>query len=464
MSNSTSTTPTPTDDSKQVKNNVATLFSPHAATTRAFNMAASPLSRAISEPVHQDPHQSILSVHREANRGLATIARASPITHGPGPRPASSDIALAGAYGYPAFGSKGQIGLGNGMTSPQGTKTIGSIATASPASLRALPVFYERHTSFVCSLDCQSALNQIRCVLAANEHVMSKRVDGENQFRGIVYSSNGAIHFRVFLWRPVSAKDNNRVLVEFQRRTGDAFGFAALYRQCRKSLASFIVADDATSSPFDSMYESFDSKMQQQQSGEEFDGDDLDDGLSMPSLSASLPDSTDCVELDVESLNALLGMAASRFIDVKREGLRALAHAVSLVENRKMLLSNSDSVNPILSKSLVCSDAESNRCAATIVAALAALREAHLVPARTAIFEAVFHQMTAMLDAPCASVDELIEAKRQVVDAMRQFADDHSREMAQDQTFSTVMKKQLQSGDPRLRSAASAALTAIGCH
>lgn len=169
--------------------------------------------------------------------------------------------------------------------------------TKIPEKLPALgpePAYLERYTSFLSKSSPKQILEHL--FKALNKQGCDFDYDyKENRVSGVVYPSNSVCRFRARLY----SGGDGRVLVEFQRRRGDAFAFSKFYKGVCEAL------QDIIERPYVVMKGSV-----------PFKGSTFSQGVK----------ETEVQEVDDSFLNIVFNMACSEHSDVKRQAVELLAN------------------------------------------------------------------------------------------------------------------------------------------
>lgn len=174
----------------------------------------------------------------------------------------------------PGFGVRGNKGLASSMEppalhhAPQGKKLeLGFGFDPTPISApipfgQTLPLsgvvkpplaigsYLEPYYHFYSSLDGPAIMRELAEALAAcsagDTIIDTEKFDSKYKIKCVMYSSGGSVcvpfNVRIF-----SLEDDDRLAVEFQRRSGDSVRFCSLYRKCLQMLQRKGVTDSTVS-------------------------------------------------------------------------------------------------------------------------------------------------------------------------------------------------------------------------
>lgn len=216
------------------------------------------------------------------------------------------------------------------------------------APIPALPQFYEKYTSFRTTSDSKTVQDQIIRSLG-DADVDFDTTPTKNTFGGIYRTVSGQeCSFKANLFR-----DEEGLVVEFQRASGCSIAFNVVYNQIRRDFgnSSRMIGDD----------------------------DDSDED-SEPFNFALLHDVSDefGVSLDMPTVKALYDMVLSQQLDQTRDGYRLLAHLAGDSKNAATLLGTMSeeakcpSLQDVVMSALASEDAETCRHSCIFISNLVA--------------------------------------------------------------------------------------------
>lgn len=233
------------------------------------------------------------------------------------------------------------------MDSSSGKKGLSlTLASSAPMDepeemivVEPLPDYYEKYTSFTSAGCIGETVDAVTSVLEQDRTVQMELFRETYKIQGVVCRRNCAVHFHV----NVFTTPDHCYLVEFQRRSGDAWVFSEFF----SDVVHNPQVEKLLSSPAPPKKDAF----------------------------APLPLDLDDFEpqaIDSESLENLFSMASCDCVDVEREALKCLASVSGDKINHSSLVTPSalQSCVDILRKHLASNDWELQRCAATMLANL----------------------------------------------------------------------------------------------
>jgi len=287
----------------------------------------------------------------------------------------------------------------------------------------------------------------------------------KNKIKAVVMHNSYSVQFNLRIFSKPSKEytkwnSSAKHLVEFQRRSGDAFEFNAFFKQVMESIRkldkSVILAETSSVTPR-SLPESV----------------SLPSSLAPPTLSQKVD-----VSLDAETRKALYSMAvATQNTEAQRESLRTLA-GLSASAAASSFLTSQDlgddsrkfseeiSLEQVLQCALTSRDHEVRRCASTLLANISRQESAQVVMSSTLI-----QKMFALLeqehldadDKPEAPLPEYVtaETKRQITRAISGLAQVPAscKAMASQPEYIRILRQQTERSDPRLAIYAQTALS-----
>jgi len=329
------------------------------------------------------------------------------------------------------------------------------VTTAPPPP--ELPIQFEAFSSFWSASSSTDLWKLLLNALHGNPSLDLTFQAKRNKIKGVVMHNNYAVQFclRIFSKPKESTSkwnQNAKHLVEFQRRSGDAFEFSAFFKQAletiRKLDKSAVLPD------------------QQPVVAKSLPEASLPASLAPPSLSQKME-----VNLDTDTRSALYSMAVAQNTESQREALRSLA-ALSASTPASSFLTPQDlgddsrkseeeiSLDQVLQCALTSRDNEVRRCASTMLANLSRHKNAQPVMSSTLIQKMFALLEQEHLDADVEKPDSeplpeyvTAETKRQITRAISGLAQIPAtcKVMASQPDYVRILRQQTeQSADPRL--------------
>jgi hypothetical protein len=295
--------------------------------------------------------------------------------------------------------------------------------TGGTQQLQPEPIYYEKYSSFTSSSSPQALLQDIAQVLTARSNVDHEPCMEKNKIKGVAYENNGRCTFKIRLYQSNTA---DRILCEFQRRSGCVVSFNKFYRRTLSDIPSHV-------------------------STKVGNGDWISN-IDRVEAQADAEGAEPSVQLDDATAVNLISMAGCDNVDVQREGAQALANVAKFPLNQVKLAEmyqkapEESRLMQLLQKLLSSMDTELCRSGSVLLCCLSTQESMKAVLASN-----LLDKMVAVLDAPQSF--ETSDSKRQVAQALATLSSTCAQQMIGLASFKECLKvlKHIHTNDASLK-------------